>query len=315
MTDGPRLSVILCTMGDRPALLRDAVRSVIEGQSDGGHDVLVVVNGPDDGRRAIVERALNGALDAPIPVRIIHERRPGLSVARNRGVEETDAPVVAFIDDDAVAEKGWVLAHRRAYRDGVAAVGGRIELRWPDRRPRWLPAPFESYYSRLDLGDERAGFEGTGRHPFGTNMSMRREVLVQLGGFPLELGRRGADLLSGEEEEIFARIVTRGERIVYEPGAAVIHRVEPERVSRRWLLRRAYAQGRTEALRRALGPHAGTSWLAESARGLGRATWGSLRLLASGLGRGRTHQLGVRVLLRSAKALGYAVACGREAFR
>lgn len=211
-------------------------------------EVVVVDNGSTDGTPAVIEtwRAVD-----PDRRRTAHEPQPGLSRARNRGVAEARGDVVLFIDDDAVAPRGWVGAHLAAYhRDpAVSGVGGPVSLWWPDGRPPWLAPRLEHWFSALDHGDEAVEFPRP-HGPYGTNMSLRRAVFDEVGGFDERLGRRGRSLVSSEEADLFARVWEAGGRVAYEPAALVLHGVTRDRLSRRWVLRRGWAQGRSNARRR-----------------------------------------------------------------
>jgi GT2 family glycosyltransferase len=87
-----------------------------------------------------------------------------------------------------------------------------------------------------------------GEYPFGGNISICRKALLEIGGFSTAFGRKGKSLLSSEEAELCNRIRELGGVVLYEPAAIVHHRVLPERVSRSYLLRRAYWQGVSDAL-------------------------------------------------------------------
>jgi hypothetical protein len=71
----------------------------------------------------------------------------------------------------------------------------------------------------------------------------------QIGGFDEALGRRGRSLVSSEEADLFARVWSVGGSIAYEPAALVLHAVTSDRLHKRWVLRRGWAQGRSNARR------------------------------------------------------------------
>ncbi len=251
-------SVVVCTrnragrLGECLAHLSDQVMT----GPDGTVEVVVVDNGSTDGTAGL---AAAWCADDPGGRRLVTEPVAGLSRARNRGIAVARGDVVLFLDDDAVAPRGWVAAHLAAYaRDPlVVAVGGPVALRWPEGRPRWLAPRLDHWFSALDHGEEARPFPPP-HGPYGTNMSVRRDALdaaarAAPGGaaFDHRLGRRGRSLVSGEEGDLFERLWADGGAIAYEPAALVLHAVTPDRLRRRWVLRRGWAQGRSNALRHA----------------------------------------------------------------
>jgi glycosyltransferase involved in cell wall biosynthesis len=251
-------SVVVCTRSRADRLtgclahLSDQVPAGVGGEVE----VVIVDNGSTD-RTADVAAAW--CTQDPGRRRLVAEPVAGLSRARNRGIAVARGDVVLFLDDDAVAPRGWVAAHLAAYeRDPlVVAVGGPVVLRWPDGRPRWLAPRLDHWFSALDHGEEAGPFPPP-HGPYGTNMSVRRGALdaaarAAPGGGPFDhrLGRRGRSLVSGEEGDLFERLWAAGGAIAYEPAALVLHAVTPDRLRRRWVLRRGWAQGRSNALRHA----------------------------------------------------------------
>jgi glycosyltransferase involved in cell wall biosynthesis len=176
-----------------------------------------------------------------------HER--GLSGARNTGVEAADGDVIAFVDDDAVAEPGWASALMRHYRDPrVAGVGGYAAPVWPERRPAWMPTEFDWVVGCSYTGQptELAAV----RNPLGCNMSLRRSVLDQVGGFSSEVGRVGAHPVGGEETELCIRVGANdpSAMILFDPEARVQHHVSADRTTLRYFRRRCYHEGMSKAV-------------------------------------------------------------------
>lgn len=243
--DAPDGSIIVCTR-DRLAFLQRCLAS-LERQIPQPHtfEVVVVDNGSTDGTH---EFLASWAAAEPQRRVAVREPRAGLSRARNLGVGTARAPIVLFLDDDATAPQGWVAAHLRAYRHrpSLDAVGGPIVLSWTDGRPAWVTERLHHWWSALDLGDEARAFPAP-HGPYGTNMSMRRERLLDLGEFPAALGRRARSLISGEEAALWTRLWAAGGHIWYEPSSLVVHHVVPDKHTRRWIVRRGVAQGRTNA--------------------------------------------------------------------
>ena len=211
---------------------------------DGEIEVLVVDNGSSDGTETLLQQ-WRAAGDHR---RSVVEPHVGLSRARNTALEASDRDVVIFLDDDALVPPTWARSHLAALAldSGIGAAGGPVGLTWPAGRPDWVGAELTQWFSALDLGDESGPFPNA-HGPYGTNMSVRRAAALAVGGFDPRFGRRGRRLLSGEERDLTRRLVEAGWLIGYVPGAAVVQQVLPERLTRKWVLRRGWAQGVSNA--------------------------------------------------------------------
>jgi glycosyltransferase involved in cell wall biosynthesis len=235
-------------------------------------EVLVVDNGSTDATPAVAERWA-----ARLPLRRVVEPRTGLSHARNRALDMGRSDVVAFLDDDVLVAPGWLEALRRAFErrseDGMVPLGGlagRVDLRWPGGRPGWLPDSREVWFARLDLG-EQPRVLGDREYPVGANMAVRRSAAAEVGGFDPDLGYSGKRLLGNEEVDFVDRLRRAGYAVAYEPAMCVDHVVEGDRVSRRYLLRRIYSQGRSD-VRMEQRDGSGADAAVAAREALGRAT-------------------------------------------
>lgn len=241
-----KLSVVVCTL-DRASLLEGCLEALIaERPNDGSVEIIVVDNGSSDRTPAVVAAC-------PAVAHIVEPER-GLAHARNTGLEVSSAELVAFVDDDARPEPGWaagVLAARSRWPSG-AALGGPVLLEWGGARPSWVVPDLHRWFSAIDHGPV-ARLLGPDEALVGANMAVARDQALAVGAFAPELGRMGASLLSGEEVDLLRRLREAGGEIGWEPAAAVRHLVLPERMTRRWLLRRAWAQGRTDSAAARLG--------------------------------------------------------------
>ncbi len=287
-------TVVVCTR-DRLALLPGCLDALERQEAGPGRfEVLVIDNGSTDGT---AEWLAAWAAEEPARRRVAAEPEAGISRARNLAAELARGEILLFVDDDAVPDERWVEAHLARYADPrVGEVGGPVRLAWPDGRPSWLGPELEPWFSGIDLGPERREMPPP-LHPFGANMSMRRAELLAAGGFALELGRKGRSLVSCEEFELAGRLWRRGVRVVWEPSAVVAHRIRADRLSRRWILRRGWAQGRSTArMDRRAGLPAGATAAAWTEA---RAAAGDLPALAGALRRGsssrRLHEIALRL--------------------
>jgi O-antigen biosynthesis protein len=222
-------AIILCTTGGRGDQLRRCLRSLV-AQAGVEFELIVVDNRPDSGKA----RGLVNPLAAEDPqVRYVSESRAGLSVARNRGISETDADLVTFIDDDVVADPSWLRRLVTPFAEPkVTAVSGMVlplELETPAQKR------FEQYVG-FSKGVERRSYDlqgGTGAerllYPFlgdvfggGASMAFRREELVAAGGFDPALGA-GSPTKGGEDMFAFSKAVLRGGETIYEPRSLCWH--------------------------------------------------------------------------------------------
>jgi glycosyltransferase involved in cell wall biosynthesis len=206
------------------------------------YEVLLIDNNSTDHTRAVADRM------APLfggRLRRVLEEQQGLNHARNRAVEEARYEIVAYLDDDVDVDPKWLRHLSDAYASGdVAGVGGRAYLVYPRPRPAWLGESIEGLLSRVELGPHRrpAGVDEL----YGVNMSFRKDWLRRAGGFRPDLDRVGTRLTGGGDDDMIGRVLALGGVMLYEPLAAVGHRVPPARVRRWWFWGRCFWGGASQ---------------------------------------------------------------------
>ncbi|HVS19525.1 MAG TPA: sulfatase-like hydrolase/transferase [Planctomycetota bacterium] len=267
MDRSPAFSVVVATCGDSACLPRtlELVRAQMRAMAAPG-ELVVAVNGERGSLPARRLAELEEACD-----QLVFEPRPGKSHALNRAVRACRGEVVAFIDDDALPEAGWLaaLVEPMLADPELAGVGGRVLPVLPDEGvPRWyryLVRGRQGYFLGPvhDLGPEAVAYDAAnmGRMPLGTNSAFRRALLAEIGYAP-ELGPNRAEGTRGGEDLLMAkRVLDRGLRVVYEPRALVTHPVDAPRLTPRYVLEGYYWQGVEKVrLRRALGHEIGGTW-------------------------------------------------------
>lgn len=180
----------------------------------------------------------------PVDVKVISADSVGLSNARNVGIRNAEGEIVAFVDDDAIADKTWLENMAKLYSDPlVMGVGGSIVANWEVKQPKWFPEELNWIVgcSYKGLPTKRSDI----RNPIGCNMSFRKLVFQTVGYFRFDIGRFGKKLLSKEETELSIRVL-RGipnSKIVYEPRAIVYHKVCQKRASLRYIWARSFYEG------------------------------------------------------------------------
>ena len=249
------VSVIVCTHSiDNYQNLLQVVNSLLE-QSHKDVEIIVVV----DGNRELYHKVAQ-AYDAQEKVGVVATRENvGLSGARNEGIARAQGDVIAFLDDDAIADRGWVENLVATYQEFDAiAVGGKILPIWLCERPDYLPEELDWL-----VGITHEGFAQEKvvevRNTFGPNMSFRREVFDKVGLFNQAFGfaRRGTSYIQAEEAELCLRMRGNlGKGVMYNPQAIVYHKIPPSKVKAKILLKRSFYQGYSKALLRNLNPSA-----------------------------------------------------------
>ena len=130
------VTVIICTY-NRADWLREAIESLGKLETDGfTYEILVVDNASTDHTKDVVTEV---AANVACSVRYVMESEPGVSFARNRGVEESNSTWIAFFDDDELAEPVWLLELlASAEKHQVKCVGGGVRLKLHDGIDREL---------------------------------------------------------------------------------------------------------------------------------------------------------------------------------
>jgi glycosyltransferase involved in cell wall biosynthesis len=299
------ISVLICAYTpDRLPVLAEAIESV-EAQTVAPLEIVLV----SDHSPKLLEAASQRWPSVHV---VANRESQGLSGARNTGVSECRGDVVAFLDDDAAAAADWLERLTAAYADpAVVAVGGTVRPNWAGGRPRWFPPEFDWV-----VGCTHSGMPAEPapvRNLVGANMSMRREALVEVGGFRRELGRVGTLPVGCEETDLCIRVGRQRPQdvILYDPLATVDHLVPKERASLAYFRERCAAEGRSKAvLTRMLGSDSGLSSERAYVRrtlplGFAHGLGDALRGDASGLSRAATLALGLMTT-----TVGYAAARG-----
>jgi succinoglycan biosynthesis protein ExoM len=222
----------------------------LAGQEDPGveWDIVVVDNDPrGSGAEAI--KGLGGeSLECLAPrLHVVVEPTPGSAAARNRGIDGATGAVTVFLDDDVVPTTTWLrelLAPLIAGR--CDAAGGRVILDPEIRRPAWFDdGALGGYLAAFDPASEERDL-GSGEFVVTSNAAFATEQLRSSGGFRSDLGPRAGNPMVNDDVLLTRNFVAAGGRVRYTPAAVVVHELPAARLRPTYLLRRAYAQGRSD---------------------------------------------------------------------
>lgn len=237
LANAPFVSVIVPTH-DRLELLRANLRSLAALHYP-HYEVIIVDNAPTSSATADFIRQTYGDMQC---IRYLREDRPGVSWARNRGIEAARGKILAFTDDDVVVDRHWLAELIRPFglAENVACVTGQV-------LPLELETPAQFWYERYGgsywfLWKGRSSW-WSGRHIFdleqhrladplypyragqfgcGASMACTADFLRKVGGFDPALGGNGPSRCAQDIAVLF-QVVARGYTLVYEPTSVVYH--------------------------------------------------------------------------------------------
>jgi GT2 family glycosyltransferase len=205
-------------------------------------EIIVADNGSQDHTFAYVNSV---ARDFPNSIKTLQVLRPGKSAAINEAAKTAGGSVLAFLDDDVVIDRGWLVAVERFFQNGDRRVGqGLIRLQSSTARDPEILRLVERYRTIPKL--EHDPITQTLSTLNGANFFVRRDVFERLGGLDERLGP-GA---SGTSEDVdFARRLTRAGMVIgYAPEAVVYHRVDRNRLTDEYFKQIHWRQGKSRLL-------------------------------------------------------------------
>ena len=216
--DAECASIVICTR-ERPDSLHRCLRSLSRTSAE----VLVIDNAPSaDATRKVVGEFANTRYEC--------EPYPGLSYARNRGVERARGEIIVFTDDDVVVSPDWLSEILRPFRDpNVMCVTGLVMPAELETREQAL---FE-FWQSFHRGYQERVFDSAWLRSFrkstapvweigaGASMAIRKRAFEQVGMFDTRLGAGSAGC--SEDSEFWYRLLAAGHRCIYTPAAVVYH--------------------------------------------------------------------------------------------
>jgi GT2 family glycosyltransferase len=226
----PGVSVVVCTR-DRADQLRSCLES-LGALSTPPTEVLVVDNYPsDDTTRLLCEE---------FPVRYLLEPHPGQSRARNLGIIEAAAELVAFTDDDCVVDEHWLDSLGQAFDDPLtmAATGfvAPLELETRAQCLFEMQGGFPKHFERTVFDNvSRSPVTSAGLVGAGANMVFRRSVFEEIGLFAEDLGP-GTPARAADDSYQMYKLLAAGYRVEFDPGRIVLHRHRRDEASLRRIL-------------------------------------------------------------------------------
>lgn len=294
-TPRPAVSIVIPTCSERrwPLLARTVASA--RSQTHPADEIVVVV----DHSPALYRRARRDLAGVTV---LANAYAQGASGNRNTGAFHTRTPLIAFLDDDTVAEPTWLDNLVAPFSDpDVVGAGGAIDPAWESRRPRWMPDEF-----LWAVGGSYAGMPTTTsriRNVWSESMVVRRDPFMAVGGFRTGFGKLGEQNRPEDTELCLRMSAATGGHWMYVPDAVIRHAVPASRSTFGFFLRRCYHEGRGKV--QMAGLHTGTEALVterEYLRSLPKAV--ARNIAAASRGRGVSHALRAGGVLAGVAAAG-----------
>jgi GT2 family glycosyltransferase len=277
-----------------PSLVR-TVASARSQNVEAAEIVVVVDHNPEFFRR--VRRDLPG-------VTVLENAyAQGVSGNRNTGAFHAQTELIAFLDDDTVADPDWLGRLIKPFEDPqVVGTGGGINPDFEGTRPRWMPEEF-----LWAVGGSYAGMPTETsqiRNVWSASMVVRREVFAAVGGFRVGFGKLG-DRNRPEDTELCLRMsALAGGHWMYVPSATIRHEVPKRAATFKFFVKRCYAEGRGKV--QMAGLHQGGETLGAERAYIWSLPLAVVRNLGAGLtGKGADHFLKAGGVLVGTAAAGW----------
>lgn len=207
-----KYSVIVCSYNGSGSIAECLDSLVGQSVPRDSYEVIVVDDGSTDGLVGLAKKYVNAYGNMRL---ISHPSNRGLSAARNTGWRSAKGEIIFYIDDDAVADHNWIERLAAYYTSpDIAGVGG-----YP--RPYFENSVYTLYdiaKCRMEYGINAEKLNDTNSGAGGCNMSLRRAVLEEVGGFDVRF-RAVAD-----DADINRRIAEKGYRLLTVADITVRHR-------------------------------------------------------------------------------------------
>ena len=231
-----QISVIVCTY-NRPELFELCLNSLTSQTVKQKNFEIIVI---DNYGSKTTKKIVNKYKDKDIKYYI--EKKTGLSFARNTGYKKAKNKYVAYIDDDAIAEKDWVenIIKFINTHPKVKIFGGPYERYSLVSIPSWIPDKF----GNNKLSNKEKKLNPKKEWLTGSNIIIEKNLLDNLGGFNTNFGMKGKKIGYGEETELQTRILDMGIDMYYSPKIKVKHLFDQRKHNLKWMIKNTYISGK-----------------------------------------------------------------------
>lgn len=233
-----KISAIVCTY-NRELFICETIDSLLvslTGVKD--FEIVIIDNNSSDHTPELLLKYRDHSY-----IKCVKEEAQGLSHARNRGITEATGDILVFLDDDIEIKPDYFVTLEKTFSDPDISIAGGKVLPFNVDIPLWLPERYYYLVSIFDMGDRIK----TTRYIMGGNCAIRKELVDKVGFYNVELGRKGNNLMAGEENEYMDRITSLGYKIYYVPGLTIYHKIN-DKLNTEYVFNYAYQNGKSNAI-------------------------------------------------------------------
>lgn len=221
----PLLSLVICTY-NRQRYLPGSLEGLSQQTSpNADFEVIIIDNASTDRTSQIAKSFIEN--HPSLNVRYVFEENKGLSFARNRGIKEANAPLIAYVDDDVILTPDYVQNVTDFFKKNPHAMGagGKVIPKYEEgHEPVWMSKYLFGFVGNVNHGESIKIFDKSMRYPVGCNMIYKKEILEKAGGFNNDLRFRSDD------KYIYYKVAELSKEIYYLPQAWLFHYIDAHRL-------------------------------------------------------------------------------------
>lgn len=232
------ISIIIPTF--KPKFLRDVLSILFYQETTTPYEVIVVENPKSTPE---VERLVTS-----FGFRY-YVSELGENNARHKGILESKYEIIAWLDDDMMPSVYWInqIASLAIANPNYSVCGGKVQLQFQQRQPRWLVGPFETMLAKVDWPTFYLRPLNHNEHIVSGNLFFKRSLYDAIGGLNLQVGLHGDDLIPNGEIEFVNKMKELG-AIFYSPHLITYHQIDVNRCTLSFFRKRFYGQGYADGI-------------------------------------------------------------------
>lgn len=243
-----KVSIVVCTYNRDKYILTCLEHIEKQTQKKSDFELVIINNNSSDNTDEICRNFIEN--NRELKTQYYIEKNAGLSYARNKGIELAKGDFICFIDDDGFMLPNYIenlIKHIDSIPE-LTAFGGKILPKYESQEPKWMTKWLYPLVSIIDKGDTTSFFKNK-TYPIGANMGIKKSVFEKIGNFNIHLGRKGSNLIGGEEKDFFYRLKEIGKNIHYFPNTVIYHIIPDNRTTKEFIQKIGKGIGYSEQIR------------------------------------------------------------------